>query len=57
VVSGGDDGGGLESVGGMVEAPASADGSLDWDFKALARAIRLEGSITDAAPDKPSSKG
>ena len=42
---------------GMLEAPALADVTLGRVLKALASAIRLEESITDAAPDKQKNKG
>jgi len=51
------DGGGLDSVMGVLEAPAFADVALGRAFKVLASAILLKESITDAAPDKQESKG
>jgi len=42
---------------GMLEAPAFADVALGRALKVLASAIRLEESITDAAPDKQESRG
>jgi len=50
----GDGGGRLDSVVGMLEAPAFA---LRRAFKDLVSSTRLEESITDAASDKPKNKG
>ena len=45
------------SVMGVSEAPALADVALVRAFKALARARRLDESITEATPDKQKNKG
>jgi len=50
------DGGRLDSVMGVLEAPAFTDVALGRALKVLASVIRLDESITDAAPDKRKSK-
>jgi len=50
------DGGRVDSAVGMLEAPAFADVALGRALKALASAIRLDESITDAAPEKQKIK-
>jgi len=57
MVCGVGDGGGLDSVMRVLEAPTITDVALGRALKVLASAIRLEESITDAAPDKQESKG
>ena len=52
MVCGVGEGGRLDSVMGVLEAPAFADVALGRALKVLASAICLEESITDAAPDK-----
>jgi len=47
---GGDGGSGLDSVVGVVEAPAFAGDASKRAFKDLASSTRLEESITDTAP-------
>jgi len=51
------DGGRLDSVMGVLEAPTFADVALGRALKVLASATRLEESITDAAPDKQKNEG
>ena len=48
---------GVFSVIGVSEAPAFAEVALVRAFKALARARRLDESITEATPDKQKNKG
>jgi len=56
VVCGVGDGGRVDSIVGMLETPAFVDVALGRALKVLASAIRLNESITDAAPDKQNNK-